>query len=175
MTSPQTLSEADRRLLASWAADCAERVLPIFEAAMPGDTRPREAIERARSFAAGDLPVDEAIRLRFVGGRSGTGAPEPAAAAAARSAGQAAAVCHLGAHALGAAAYALRAVELTGGSVEDELGWQLGRLTPEMAAALRSLPPAGTDRSGPLGPGLLTRGRLGEILVMLQERTGSLS
>ncbi len=30
--SPQTLSEADRRLVAAWAADCAERVLGLFEA-----------------------------------------------------------------------------------------------------------------------------------------------
>ena len=28
--SPQTLSEADRRAVAAWAADCAERVLPIL-------------------------------------------------------------------------------------------------------------------------------------------------
>jgi hypothetical protein len=32
MASPQTLSEADRRIVAVWAADCAERVLWLFEA-----------------------------------------------------------------------------------------------------------------------------------------------
>ena len=30
-----TLSEADRRLVGPWAADCAERVLPLFEAKLP--------------------------------------------------------------------------------------------------------------------------------------------
>ena len=44
--SPQTLSEADRRLIASWAADCAERVLGIFESEVPNDPRPRNLIER---------------------------------------------------------------------------------------------------------------------------------
>ncbi len=39
MPSPQTLSEADRRLVALWAADCAERVLPLFEAEAPDDDR----------------------------------------------------------------------------------------------------------------------------------------
>ncbi|WP_343073805.1 putative immunity protein [Phytoactinopolyspora mesophila] len=29
--SPQTLSVDDRRILASWAADCAEHVLAVFE------------------------------------------------------------------------------------------------------------------------------------------------
>ncbi|WP_396327848.1 putative immunity protein [Jatrophihabitans lederbergiae] len=42
--SPQTLSEADRRLIAAWAADCAERVLGIFEAEAPDDDRPRALI-----------------------------------------------------------------------------------------------------------------------------------
>ena len=36
MGSPQTLSEADRRIVAVWAADCAERVLGSFEAKAPG-------------------------------------------------------------------------------------------------------------------------------------------
>ena len=33
--SPQTLDETDRRAVADWAADCAERVLPLFEARAP--------------------------------------------------------------------------------------------------------------------------------------------
>src|SRR6478752_5634477 len=66
--SPQTLSEGDRRLVAAWAADCAERVLGLFEAAAPEDRRPREAIARTRSFARGELDVAEEIRQRFVGG-----------------------------------------------------------------------------------------------------------
>ena len=34
MRSPQTLSEAERRLVAAWAADCAERVLGLFGVAV---------------------------------------------------------------------------------------------------------------------------------------------
>jgi hypothetical protein len=34
-----TLSEDDRRVLAVWAADCAERTLWLFEAKAPNDTR----------------------------------------------------------------------------------------------------------------------------------------
>jgi Imm-5 like putative immunity protein len=44
--SPQTLSEADRRTVAVWGADCAERVLGLFEAEAPRDSRPRDAIAR---------------------------------------------------------------------------------------------------------------------------------
>lgn len=53
MPSPQSLSEAERRTVAAWAADCAEHVLPIFEAEAPDDDRPRALVERARAYAAG--------------------------------------------------------------------------------------------------------------------------
>jgi hypothetical protein len=48
-----TLSEEDRRLVGLWAADCAERALPLFEVKAPSDTRPREAIEGIQAFARG--------------------------------------------------------------------------------------------------------------------------
>ena len=52
MGSPQTLSEGDRRIVAAWAADCAERVLWLFEAEAPEDRRPRDAAARAAGQAA---------------------------------------------------------------------------------------------------------------------------
>ena len=171
MGSPQTLSEADRRLLAAWAADCAARVLGVFEAEAPGDDRPRMLIARARAFARGESGTAEAIRRRFVGG-VGAGEVTPAAAAAARAAGQAVAVCHMGAHALGAAAYAVRAVGLANpdrpGAVEDEIRWQLGHMSGAVRAAGGALPPVGEDPSGPLGPGLLASGELGAVIRALQ-------
>ena len=107
MRSPQTLSEAERRHVAAWAADCAERALGLFEADASADDRPRAAIARTRAFARGELNTAEEIRRRFVGGVPADEVKAPAAAAAARAAGQAVAICHMGAHALGAAAYAV--------------------------------------------------------------------
>lgn len=172
MKSPQTLSEFDRRLVAAWAADCAERVLSLFEAERPGDGRPRAAIARTRAFARGELDTDAEIRRRFVDGGAAREVKSPAAAAAARAAGQAAAVCHMGAHALGAAAYAARAISLAApdrrGAVTDEIRWQLAHMTADVRTALQTLPPVGENRSGPLGPGLLASGQLGEIIAALQ-------
>jgi hypothetical protein len=78
----------------------------------------------------------------------------------------------MGAHALGAAAYAARAAGLAApdrpGAVEDEIRWQLGHMSQEVRAALQSLPPVGENSSGPLGPGLLTRGDLLTIIRDLQ-------
>jgi hypothetical protein len=171
VASPQTLSETDRRVVAAWAADCAARVLAIFEDAAPGDARARALVDRARAYAAGELGTAECVRRRFAGG-VGAGEVGPAALAAARAAGQAAAVCHLGAHALGAAAYAAAAAGLAArdgqDAVENEIRWQVGRMSPEVRSAVRTLPPVGEDRSGPLGPGLLASGQLGVIIRTLQ-------
>ncbi|MHA6297891.1 putative immunity protein [Devosia sp. CAU 1758] len=172
--SSQTLKESDRRLVAAWAADCAERVLHLFEAASPGDHRPRTAIARARAFARGELNTATEIRKRFGGGSAARDAATPAAAAAARSAGQASAVCHMGAHALGAAAYAARAVGLSvpGGpdAIAAEVHWQSQHMSKEVRAALVTLPPIGEDRSGPLGPGLLATGQMLTIIQTLQSK-----
>lgn len=170
--SPQTLSEAERRAVAKWAADCADRVLGLFEAEVPDDDRPRALIARARAFARGELNTAHEIRRRFTGGVGTADVKAPAAAAAARAAGQAVAVCHMGAHALGAAAYAACAAGLSHPerpeAVDDEFRWQLDHMSADVRAALRTLPPVGEDRSGPLGPGLLASGQLGTLVRAVQ-------
>jgi hypothetical protein len=176
MVSAQSLSEPDRRRVAAWAADCAERVLPLFEAEAPADDRPRDAIERARAFSRGELDAAGEIRRRFVAGRAAHAVTSPPAVAAARACAQAAGVAHMGAHALGAAAYAASAVGLAAPDQRDaaaaEQRWQLAHLSPEARAALRRLPRLGEDTSGPLGPGLLATGRLGELIRALQAGLG---
>jgi len=172
MGSPQSLSEADRRVVAAWAADCAEHVLALFRAEAPDDDRPRALIARTRAFARGELRTADEIRRRFAGGVGAKDVTAPAAAAAARAAGQAVAVCHMGAHALGAAAYAAKAAGLADPgrpeAVYEEFRWQLDHMSPEVRDALRALPPVGQNPSGPLGPGLLASGLLGVIVRELQ-------
>ncbi|MGN7860268.1 putative immunity protein [Microbacterium sp. 22303] len=173
--SAQTLSEEDRRLLAGWAATCAEHVLPLFGAEAPDDDRPRDAIARARAFSRGELDAAGEIRRRFVAGRAARAVSSVGAVSAARAAAQAAGVAHMGAHALGAAAYAARAAgaaEERAGAVAAELAWQCDRMSAEIAAALRRLPPVGKDGAGPLGQGLLASGELGSIIRELQAALG---
>jgi Imm-5 like putative immunity protein len=172
MASPQTLSLADRRVVAEWAADCAERVLGLFEAEAPEDDRPRDAIARTRAFARGELDVANEIQRRFKGSGASRDVRSPAAIAAARAAGQAAAIPHMGAHALGAAAYAAKAAGLAlahqPDAVRGEVRWQLEHMSAPVKAALQQLPRVGENRSGPLGPGLLSTGLLGTIIQELQ-------
>ena len=103
-----TLTDSDHRLLALWAASCAEHVLDLFELAQPGDPRPRQAIEHARAWARGEVTMTQA---RAAGGHAMGAARDLRGAArhTAYAAGQAGAVAHVAAHELGAAAYAIRA------------------------------------------------------------------
>jgi hypothetical protein len=97
----------DHRSQALSAADCAERVLALFEGQYPGDDRPRKAIEAARAWARGEIRVSEAraAALEAHAAARATSA-HPAAVAAARSAGHAAATAHMAGHARHAEAYA---------------------------------------------------------------------
>jgi hypothetical protein len=177
MASSQSLDLDDRRIVAAWAADCAERVLALFEAEAPDDGRPRDAIARARAFSRGERTAAEEIRRRFVAGRAANAVSGAAAKAAARAAAQAAGVAHMGAHALGAAAYAAQAASLAASldpeALTRELGWQVAHASDVCCAALNRLPALGSDTSGPLGAGLLASGALGSAIRWLQDELGT--
>jgi hypothetical protein len=97
------------RSQALWAADCAERVLPLFEEQYPDDDRPRRAIEAARAWARGEIRVGEARTAALAAhaaARDAAAAGQLAASAAARAAGHAAATAHVASHARAVTFYA---------------------------------------------------------------------
>ena len=133
-----TLSYADHHMLALWAAACAEHVLPLFESVRPTDARPRQAIEMARAWTRGEVKMTQA---RAAAGHANAAARDLAGAPrfAAYACAQAAAVAHVAAHELGAAAYAIKAVRAAAREPESagrtECDWQRSQL-PE---AIRDL------------------------------------
>ncbi len=132
-----TLTDSDHRLLAIWAAACAEHVLPFFESVQPSDPRPRQAIEQARAWVRGEIKMSQA---RAAGGHAQAAARELSGAArhAAYAAGQAAVVAHVAAHELGAAAYAIKAAQAAAPADEreqagrQECQWQREQLPNEI-------------------------------------------
>jgi hypothetical protein len=132
-----SLSDGDHHLLAIWAADCAQHVLDLFEQERPDDDRPRCAIDLGRAWARGEVSWWDA---RTAGGHANAAARDLKGAArhAGYAAGQAAAVGHVAAHELGAAAYAIRAVQAAAGRGEseeagrEECRWQRAQLPPEI-------------------------------------------
>ena len=158
-----TLGEDDRRVVAVWAADCAERTLSLFEAKAPGDTRPRDALDGVRAFARGELPIGPVRSLAFRAHAAAREAGDPAAVAAARAAGHAAAVAHMASHALGAPAYAAKAAALASpddpAAADRMVEWAQHHASPAVRDVLRRLPTR--SRAG---------GTLGTLLVELQRR-----
>ena len=124
------VQEQDHKLLALWAADCAEHVLACFQEKHPQDDRPRNAIEAGRAWVRGEIPMTEARTAALAAHAAARGADDRAACAAARSAGHAAAIAHVAAHAPHAAAYAVKAVAATYGtaSAATEREWQHRRV-----------------------------------------------
>jgi hypothetical protein len=114
-----TLTDSDHRLLALWAAACAEHVLHLFESVQPSDLRPRLAIAQIRAWTRGEIRMSDS---RAAGGHAMAAARPLAGAArhAAFAAGQAAVVAHVAAHELGAAAYAIKAARAAAPAGETE-------------------------------------------------------
>ena len=130
-------SKQDQMTMAAWAADCAERVLGLFETAYPGDDRPRNAIETCRTWVRTGVFRMAEIRGASLGAHAAArdAKENDAACFAARAAGQAVATAHVPQHAYGGAYYALKAVAAAdpanaGVNVAREREWQAARLPP---------------------------------------------
>jgi hypothetical protein len=147
-----TLTLESLRAIGGWTADCAERALSVYETRAGSDSRPRAAIEGIREFAGGGR---RAARLRSLAMEANAAAREigdPAAAAAARAAGLAAASAythpladvHQTKHIVGPAAYAALALELDHDgdpSVADgEVRWAIEQAPSEVREVLLQMP-----------------------------------
>lgn len=117
----RTVGDREFRL---FACDCAERVLHLYEARYPGDTRPRDAIEMARRFANGDVKVthEELASAAYAAAAVAADAAAYAAAYAAYAAYSAAAAAAYAAAADAADAAAYVAAR------DEERAWQRDRL-----------------------------------------------
>ncbi len=117
------LSKHNHQLMALWAADCAEHVLSFLWKA-DNDQRPFDAILQARAWARGEISVGDAQQAAIAAHAAARESEDNAATAAARAAGHAAGTAHMADHCLGAASYALKAVEFGEFNPKLERQWQ---------------------------------------------------
>jgi hypothetical protein len=127
---------ADKKTLALWAIDCAERVMPYFEKNYPQDNRPRKAIDTLKEWIkTGEFKMS-VIRKASLDSHTAArdvGEDSPACSAA-RAAGQAVATAHVWTHAIGSAMYAQQAKHLISLpeqadiAATNELKWQYNHL-----------------------------------------------
>ncbi|MFY7065310.1 putative immunity protein [Nocardiopsis changdeensis] len=146
------LGDDERRVLTRWAADCAERALPLFEAGAPDDGRPREAVEAARAYALGERRTKRLRTAAWASLAAAREAGDPAAAAAARAAVAAVGAPYIHAlatphqvkHIHGPALYLALAREAAAGGDptvgEEEVRWAIGHAPPGLREVARRFP-----------------------------------
>jgi hypothetical protein len=125
--------QPDKKVLALWAFDCAERVLPLFEAKYPCDRRSRKALETLTAWIDTGVFKMSVIRKASLDAHAAAkDVEEDYAKYAAHAAGQAVATAHVPTHALGSSVYSIRAIAAYTGNVNEglikERDWQLQRL-----------------------------------------------
>ncbi|MGA4543482.1 putative immunity protein [Uniformispora flossi] len=159
------LSKQDLREVTRYAAVSAQEVLEIFEGAHPADSRPRDAIDAAWTFARGGERGKALRDTAWAAHKAARDADTAAAGDAARAAMSAASAAYLHPladahqvkHILGAAAHAARAAELAAGGHRAvgaaHVGKARRRAAPGVLDVLRRYPPP--------PPG---GGRVGELL-----------
>ncbi len=147
-----SLSLESLRALGSWAADCAERALSVYETRADSNSQPRAAIEGIRVFANGGKRTAQLRSLASSAFATAREANDPAVAAAARAAGLAASSAYTHPlvdvqqtkHIVGPAAYAALALELNQDgdhSIGDnEITWAIEHVPPEVRGILLQMP-----------------------------------
>jgi hypothetical protein len=159
VTGDFDLAMDELRVVARYVVQHAEDVLPVFEEAVPGDPRPRAAIEASWAFVNGARRTKWQRTASLDAHRAARTAPSERARLAARCAGDAAAAAYLHpiaqagqvGHILRAAASAARIGELAAGD-DPATGNALlerarRRATPALIGVLRRYPPATGGRS----------------------------
>jgi len=117
----QTICPEHDKKVRLFAADCAERVLHLFEREMPNDNRPRVAILSARDFANGLITADHMKVAKFAAVGAAYAAADAAKAAAYNAAQAAYAAAGDAKDAAYAAADAAQAAYAAAGDVERRI------------------------------------------------------
>ena len=106
------MEAASHRALVLWAQDCVASTLAAFEAACPGEARPRIALERCAAWARGEIKMTEAKRAILDAHAVAKEVDDRRILALAHAIGHAGATVHVKTHAPGLAFYELTAIRL---------------------------------------------------------------
>ena len=109
------IEQANRRVLILWALELAEETALQLAERYPEDLRPREAINAARAWAAGEIKMPIAKRAILNCHAMAKELTDPADIARCHAVGQACSVVHTAGHALGYPMYELTAIVLEHG------------------------------------------------------------
>lgn len=142
------LSLDQLRAIGSWASECAERAIPIYEICTGSDSRPREALDGIKLFIREGKRTTQLRKLAMAAFAAAREIDNKAAAAAAHAACLAASSAYTHPlsdveqtkHIVGPAAYSALAIEMDGGGEEqigdEEVRWAIEHAPIEVREVL---------------------------------------
>lgn len=120
------LTKEEHRALMLWAIACAGRVLPLYKGT--GKNVLEEVLGTAKAWADGMATTGEAMKASLKAHAVARADADAVSVSVARAIGQGVATAHMADHSMGAALYALQAVNRAGKSAEKEKAWQHEKL-----------------------------------------------
>jgi hypothetical protein len=133
-----SLTKENHRKLIRWARKCSEHVLPLIREDI--DNRLIYALHIAEEWENDNVKTGEAMKASSGAHAVARDSSDPVVKAIARSVGHAVATAHMADHSPGGALYALKAVQLAGNPINEELRWQtreLEQLPPEIVELIK--------------------------------------
>jgi hypothetical protein len=120
------LSKDNHFKLNRWARECSEHALSLIDGDI--DKRLFHALHVAKEWENENVTVGGAMKASLVAHTVARESSDPTSIAIARSVGHAVATAHMADHSVGAALYALKALNLAGKSINEERDWQTKQL-----------------------------------------------
>jgi hypothetical protein len=124
------LKKEQHMQLIKWACNCSEHVLHLFGETL--DERLKKALVIAKEWSNGNASVGDAMKASVGAHAAARESGNPTSTAVARSVGHAVATAHMADHSLGAALYALKAINNADKSMDKERKWQNEQLPSEI-------------------------------------------
>lgn len=124
----------NHRKLMRWAIKCVEHILPLI--GEPVDHRLTYALSIAKDWEHGRATTGQAMKASLGAHAVAKESVDPIVLALARAVGHTVATAHMADHSLGSHLYGLKALKLSGKSLDEERAWQIGQvnqLPPEIA------------------------------------------
>jgi len=125
------LAKDHHHQLIRWARECSEHVVSLIDENI--DKRLINALYVAKEWEKDKVTVGEARKASLGAIAVANESSNPIIIAVARSIGHAVATAHMADHSIGAAEYALKAVKISGKSIEEERKWQDEELTSDIS------------------------------------------
>jgi hypothetical protein len=125
-----TLKIEQHKQLMKWAMDCMAHLLPVLNNNINGKIK--KAIDTGNEWINGTAKTGDAMKaareiLKFV-----KTIDNELEVAITRAAGHAVATAHAADHSMGVVIYGLKAIKISGGSIDFEIDWQIKKIPDEI-------------------------------------------